>query len=360
MLHKWDRINQLRQATIANLQENNEQDNEKNTQVCIQQDTITDEDMYKKLCIVSTKSNCPDCMLGSLVQNSSSGYTECDTCEYTDTIIITDDPEWRNHADSNVNQTRCGRAIDPLLPKSSMSTMINGNGFQGLKRVHQWNNMPYHERSLFNSFKQMDKLVNKSNILGAVRSDAKYYYKIIHDKDSNYVLTRGSIRKGVIAACYLYACNQRGIARTDLEVADIFKIDIKLMTKGCNKFREIMWKKGHKIYFDPISPLLYIERFGNICDISTEHIEIGKFISYRSAKLGVLSSNTPLSVSGGVLLLIITLYKYNITKDQIISICKTSDATIRQCFKSMMKQLTVLIPKKEYDKIDKKILYYHS
>lgn len=346
MLHNWDLINRARNRVLS------KEVNEKK-QIDIP-DNITDEEKYKLDCQNAkddTDHKCPECLTGNVISNKKSGYNECDNCEYTDDIIITDEPEWRKYDTNSEHKVRCGAAINPNLPKSSMSTLISGRGFGNIKRIQKWNSMPHHERSLNEAFKQMEKQMSKINILGMVKEDAKYYYKIIHDKDDNYVLTRGKNRQAVIAACCLYACNQREVARPDVEIADLFGIELKDMTKGCNKFREIMWAKGHKIYFDPVSPLLYVERFCNIAGIKDEHMEIGKFIAYRVYKLNILSTNTPLSVSGGIVYFLSLIYNYKLDRKKLKSICKTGNATIDICCKKMKMYRNHILPKKIRDEI---------
>jgi len=397
MSNIWDRINRLREKTLNNLKnsknsideedliqdikpdaksftkkrdkysefiERNTEEKDKYKEDLKEQNEklennkmneIYDEQQYKldsKALIDMVDDACIKCGLGTILKNQKSGFMQCDTCGNSEDIIISDMPEWRYYSDNNSNPIRCGQPVDPLLPKSSMSTMISGRGFCGIKRIHKWNNMPYHERSLYNTFQKIKQKANKGDMLGQVISDAKYYYKIIHDKDENYVLTRGDIRKGVIAACVYYACKKRNIARSDIEIADIFNINIRLMTKGCNKFKDIMWKKGHKIYFDVTSPLCYIERFCNIAGISEKHTDIGKFISYRCAKLGVSNTNTPLSISAGILYLLSTFYKYSLKKQEIYNICKISDVTISKCFKKLVEHIEFLLPLEEREKIE--------
>lgn len=360
MSNIWDQINKLREKTLQNLKNANNFNNEQKIILDIEDNPKNkglnyDEQQYKldsNALIELINNSCEKCETGNMLTNDKSGYMECDTCGHSENVIISDMPEWRYYADNNSqNVVRCGQPIDQLLPKSSMSTMIGGRGYAGMKRIHKWNNMPYHERSLYNTFQKIKQKAGKGDILGQVIADAKCYYKIIHDKDENYVLTRGDIRKGVIAACVFYACKKRDIARSDLDIADIFGIDIKMMTKGCNKFKDIMWKKGHKIYFDVTSPLCYVERFCNIAGISDEHMEIGKFIVYRCAKLGISHNNTPLSISAGILYLLSTFYEYSMKKQEIYNICKISDVTVSKCFKKLVENIEFLLPEKEREKI---------
>jgi transcription initiation factor TFIIIB Brf1 subunit/transcription initiation factor TFIIB len=303
--------------------------------------------------IIGYEQTCTCCGDGVVVRNIRSGISGCTVCEYTEDDISISTSEaggiWNETSSDQDVGNKYGLPTDPLLPTSSMGTLIgNGGGkfaYGGIRRIHKWLTMPYHERSLYDIFRQITELSDSASVFKMVVADTKLYYKIIHDKDENYVLTRGKTRKGVIAACLLYACNQRNIARTELEVANMFGLDIKTLTKGSKKFKEIMWKKGHKVYFDPISPLVYIERFCNILGINKEHIEIAKFIAYRCAKLNITDSNIPLSVTGGVIYTICTLYEYtSVNIKQIENITSVGDGTIIKFYKKVYPYMDLVLP----------------
>ena len=54
-------------------------------------------------------------------------------------------------------------------------------------------------------------------------------------------ISRGSNRKGIIAACVYFACKECEVPRTPKEIASMFTIDITVMTKGikkCDNFYE--------------------------------------------------------------------------------------------------------------------------
>jgi transcription initiation factor TFIIIB Brf1 subunit/transcription initiation factor TFIIB len=230
-----------------------------------------------------------------------------------------------------------------------MGTLIGtggGNNYGGVRRIHGWTTMPYHERSLYDIFRQISSVSEGSGVFNVVIGDTKMFYKTIHDKDENYVLTRGKTRKGVIAACFLYACNKRNVARTELDVAALFNIEVKTLTKGTKKFREIMWKKGNKVYFSPISPLVYIERFCNILNITEEHADIAKFIAYRCTKLNITNSNIPLSITGGSIYTVSMLYEYStINVKKIEQISTVGDGTIINFYKKVINHIEHIIPR---------------
>ena len=59
--------------------------------------------------------------------------------------------------------------------------------------------------------------------------EASSLYTII----SSTKISRGSNRKGIIAACVFYACKECNVPRSSKEIANMFDIDITVMTKGC-------------------------------------------------------------------------------------------------------------------------------
>ena len=63
-------------------------------------------------------------------------------------------------------------------------------------------------------------------------------------------ISRGSNRIGIIAACVYFACKSYNVPRSSKEIADIFDINITVMTKGCKNFTNIMNldKKNKKSY----------------------------------------------------------------------------------------------------------------
>ena len=97
-------------------------------------------------------------------------------------------------------------------------------------------------------------------------------------------ISRGSNSIGIIAACVYFACKSCNVPRSSKEIADIFDINITVMTKGCKNFTNIMnldKKNKNRINNTPINAYDFIERFCsnfnvdvmkiyNICKISIE------------------------------------------------------------------------------------------
>ena len=61
-------------------------------------------------------------------------------------------------------------------------------------------------------------------------------YKLLDEAQ----ISRGTNRKGLIAACIYIACKKRNVPRSAKEIAEIYDLKVNEMTRGCKKFLEIM------------------------------------------------------------------------------------------------------------------------
>ena len=89
--------------------------------------------------------------------------------------------------------TRCGMPVNVLLPESSIGSDIKYNQnpeMYKIRKLQQWNSMPYKERSLYKVFTEISDICHKNNLPSIILNEAKSIYKII----SNTKISRGSIR----------------------------------------------------------------------------------------------------------------------------------------------------------------------
>lgn len=302
---------------------------------------------------------CSNCKSDQLITNNRSGYVICKSCGCVDKEVINVSQEWRYYGsedNKSTDPTRCGRPIDPLLPKSSMATTIGGSGFHNIKRLHNWTSMPYNERSLYNIFEKIKLKTQHSNIPKIIIDDAMFIYKIIHDKteknEDAHILTRGSIRKGVIAACIYNSCKKHNMPRSPVEIAKIFDIDNKTMTRGCKKFKEIMKSKNIVLNIEKPKINDFIIRYCSKLKFEKHLIHVALFVYNKVKKLSIASNNTPLSIIGGIICLMTNLYALNVKKSDISKICNVSEVTITKCYKKLNKYVQHVLPRREKVKLN--------
>lgn len=285
------------------------------------------------------KIKCCDNKLNHLL---SEGMVICKDCSNIVTNII-DGPEWRFYGandSKSSDPTRCGMPINQLLPESSVGSFVSTRGkrtktMYKVRKYQQWGGMPYKERTLLKVFQDISRLCKEAHIPEMIIKEAHVLYKIV----STTKITRGSNRKGIIAACVYFSCKINCVPRSTNEIASIFSISGTIMTKGCKKFQEIMQLNKvdiNRIHnTNTITMDDFIERFCSKLELSNEDITTIKHISYLSQVYNLVNDNTPPSMAAGCIYLYIRECDYDIHKKVISEICKISEVTINKCYKKL-------------------------
>jgi transcription initiation factor TFIIB len=309
---------------------NNTNDNNDN------QDNDAPKDFLAKI-----KKSCPNCVSEKNVfQDSVNGYKICTNCGLVLSHLLENDAEWRwygAHDSKGLDPTRCGIPVNPLLPKSSMGTYIGGNKYGSLQRLHSWNAMPSDERSLWHVFEDINIKTQNSGLVSKIKDEAKMYYKMLSCKSEciEGILTRGTVREGIKAACLFVACKNNGVPRSSIEISKMFGIQPTDVTKGLKKFIEIEMKKDIQINVNVSNPQDFVKRYCSKLLISKRIEKIALIISKRAQRLGIVKDNTPPSIAAGIIYLIIVVFKLNITKVSLKEKLSVSDVTVSKCYKRL-------------------------
>ena len=270
----------------------------------------------------------------------SDGVIVCRKCSQLITNII-DGPEWRFYGGEGKggNPSRCGMAVNPLLPQSSLGSSMSGyaknHAMKKIGQYQMWNSMPYGERSLYKVFVEIDTKCQKGGFPKIIPQTAKSLYRIL----SETKVSRGANRVGVIAACVYNACKECGVPRSPNEISQMFDIESKVMTKGCKNYTEIMrMSKGNKNRITDLKSINlddFIERFAYNLKFTETEIQIIMRLSSVSQDLGLISDNTPASMAAGCIYLFSKYSQKSITKKEISDVCKISEVTINKCMKKL-------------------------
>lgn len=278
---------------------------------------------------------CKSCKSSKLVEDFSHGIVVCMDCGLVNKdTIIDESAEWNfGGEDSQFSKdpSRCGGPTNALLEKSSLSTMINisrsrGNNYT-MAKIHQQQSMNYVERSLYHVFEEIQKMGSENGSLPqSILDQAKSYYKKISEKR----LSRGSIRKGLIACCIFYACKAHNVPRSVKEISKICKIDVAILNKTTKIFSEIMKEEINNNKGINVDDLL--SRFVGIFQFETkEHHTILKTVRKVHEyvlKHNILHGKTPTSMASGIIYFVLVTKGYNIDKQLITENHKISMVTL--------------------------------
>jgi len=284
---------------------------------------------------------CENCLeKDNIYSDHSNGYILCKSCGFVLCDILENNAEWRWYGSNDtkgLDPTRCGIPINPLLPKSSMGTYIGGNKYGSLQRLHSWNAMPSDERSLWHVFEDINIKTQNTDLVSKIKDEAKMYYKMLSSKQESIegILTRGTVREGIKAACLFVACKNNGVPRSSAEIAKMFSISSTDVTKGLKKFVEIEMKKDIQININVSGANEFVKRYCCKLNIRSCYEKISLIIADRAQRLGIVKDNTPPSIAAGVLYLVIVIFELQITKMQLKEKLSVSDVTVSKCYKRL-------------------------
>ena len=361
-------INNLNNININKKNRNNKNNNEKKLKNLWNQfDEEFDSNKSKKL----------ECIYRNDIDNISQEFcSKCNsylyigdenflTCQNPKCGIIYKDnidrgAEWRFYgADdkNNLDPTRCGMPINPLLLESSFSCKLlcpfkTSYEMHKIKRYSEWQSMPYKEKSQYDDFQYISNIAQNSGIPKMIIDDAIRFYKKISEAKTY----RGLNRDGIIAASVYIAGRIHNYPRTAKEIASIFYLDNTSATKGCKNAVSIINKmeqdvdSSEKTKLCKTRPIAFIERYCSRLNINQELTKTAQFIALLIEKKNLIPENTPHSVAAGIVYFIAQLCKLNVSKRDVNKISDISEVTINKCYKKLEQIKSKLVPKPIFDK----------
>ena len=182
-------------------------------------------------------TKCMDCKIELTLDKE--GYI-CSQCGYATVGMISTAAEWRSGPSTDGSApkqaSRCGAPGSNGLYSDQLGTLIRGKypGFRTkLGKLHL-RSINSKDRCLFHAYKHFEAAQREHGVPSSIVNRAKIIYKGISEK----TLTRGDKRKGLMGNCLLQSFTENNVPRTTKEVAAMFKIDVKDITRMRNVFFE--------------------------------------------------------------------------------------------------------------------------
>jgi transcription initiation factor TFIIIB Brf1 subunit/transcription initiation factor TFIIB len=335
----WDIYNEINNSYLSN--ESNEKDIDFNIESAtkINNNKESNSETDNKL-----KQKCINCKMEDFLLVDSE-MVVCTYCGVENEMIIDYNAEWRYYGtDDNkksADPNRCGMPSNRILPDTSLSTIILGRGNEIFRKLHSWNGLTYKHRSLIGILNKIALKANIDNVPQSIIDATMNMYKMI----SQDYIKRGASRESLIAACFFNALRDQGLIRSPEEVAKLFDIKSKKLSKGCNEFTELMFSKNKEYVknMKPIESKDLVDRFGTVLEINREYINIGIKVAILVDKLGICQENNPKSIAVGIIFMISQHFGLGLTKKEIAESCKTSEVTVGNTYGQMIKFKKYLI-----------------
>lgn len=252
----------------------------------------------------------------------------CTGCGTVDHVYIEDTAEWT----SGLNDD--GKASDPsrcAMPSANhelfsdawgkgtvIATKYSSNyETKRMAKINFHNSMNHKDRSLFHAYKDIDEAC--STLPDTVLKDAKSMYKKFNEEK----LTRGAVRAGIKANCVMYACRIAQVPRTTKEIADMFGIQSKDISRTAQMFGETIQEEKSVV----TKPFNVMQRLLNAFDVSKEQrLHCNKLCSKLESCVELMSKS-PNSVATAVIFLVVGT---SVTKGELCEKCSVSVPTLNK------------------------------
>lgn len=298
-----------------------------------------------------SRDHCSGCGKSSVIYED--GTYVCTACGIEQGPMYSTEAETRYYGNDDSKKgdpSRTGAPVNELLPNASLMPIIGGYGREKYRELHKRYSMKYDERSLYNMINKTKTKLKNSGIPVCIIDKATVYYKLLGEE--NFKLRASG--DNFMAACVLYMCKKKGIIKTNQEIADIFGIKNKSMTKGVVSFQELLFRYNPDMMemVKPVTPEDFIRRYCTDMGIRDGIANEAVHVADVASMLGLTKSNMPSSIAVGCIYLVSENYGYGITKKMILNRTKISEVTILNCYKKLLPHKTYLLNKSSVEELD--------
>lgn len=311
----------------------------------------SDDDFFDKLAYTPTSCKSSCCETPNIILNDKEAYNLCLNCGKILDQILNTNPDISYE---NGESTTYGMPTSYFYPKASLGTTISGPGYNNLRRRNDWGQMIYKEKSLLSVCQYIEDKCNNNEyrLYKSIRDGAKcIYLKLSNVKHptGEYIIFRGKNRKSIIAGCIFFAAIREGYPCTNKEIAKMFDIDPKQLTKGTKKIKEFLFNDPILNGIHSALPSSFIKSYKERLHIPEHLYEKCIKICNNISKLEELSSHQPSCIAAGSVFLLSKLYKLNISKKEIAEVLKISEVTINKLYEEANKLACIIIDDNKTD-----------
>lgn len=285
------------------------------------------------------KHFCTECSGVKII--SPEGLPTCSECGLVEDRFVDDTAEWTSGVtdDGRVNDpSRCGNPnANPELfsqnwGKGTIIATQRSSTYEN-KRMAKINfhmSMNHKDRSLFHAYRDIDEACHI--LPETVLKDAKMMYRKFNDEK----LTRGAVRLGIKANCVLYACRLAQHPRTTKEIADMFGIQAKDISRTTQIFKDTIMGITEKNYVTKAHDVM--QRLLNSFEITKEQRLKCNRMCIATDDCVELMSKTPNSIASAIIYIVLSPNK---TKSHVCEKCSVSVPTLNKIENIVKKHLEV-------------------
>jgi len=283
---------------------------------------------------------CKVCSSESIHYDPDVGGVVCLACGEFNGKVINNNKDWQNYNKEKVNNLkgddRCNNYVSRIMPNAGPKLILKGVHHNSLLgRVHKWSGATYKSKNMLKIYKYIETTCKEILTIKTIK-DAFGVYQEIYSRR----LFRGKIRKGVIAACVLYASKTNGEVVTEDELADKFEIERNTILDGYKRLLNILY--GENILSTRIRPSEasdYINKFCDVLSVDAEHKSKISVLVANIKRQKLATENNPKTQVTSCIFLMSCIHNLGITKKDIAQCCKISEVTLYKCYTKLLENI---------------------
>ena len=293
-------------------------------------------------------SYCAECGNKNLIHDESRAELICESCGLVlNQKIIDSGPEWRAFSSEEVNRkVRVGAPSTLTLHDKGLSTMIgwkNKDAFgknispkmkAEVYRLRKWNvrtrTNKSIDRNLAYAMNELDRFASQMNISKDIKESAAYIYR----KMANKNLIRGRSIEAMLTASIYLSCRLNHIPKTLDDFLEFASVDKKKIAR-C--YRLILQEL--KMNIKVSSPTNFVPRFCAELNLSGRTQNRAALILELAKKTRLTAGKAPTGLAGAALYVAAIQEGERRTQKEISIAAGVTEATIRNRYKELMKNL---------------------
>ncbi|MDI6885696.1 MAG: TFIIB-type zinc ribbon-containing protein [archaeon] len=279
---------------------------------------------------------CPECNSKNIVTDSKRAELYCADCGVVIAENIVDlGPEWRSYDEEQAaKRIRTGPPMSYRIHDKGLGTPTPGLPAR-TKRLRGIS-IDSGDKTLALALVEIDRMACALKLPNNIKEETSVLYR----KAMRHNLIKGRSIEELVSAMLYITCRQYEVPRTLKEIAEVSRSPLKKIRRAY-----IFLLRKLKIKLAPANPARYIPRFCSKLGLSEEIREKATEILKDDEGTGVAKGWGPIGTAAAAIYIAAVLSGEKITEKEIAKVVGTTEITIRDRYKELVKRLNIdLLP----------------
>lgn len=275
---------------------------------------------------------CPECGSKKIVTDSKRAELYCADCGVVLAENIVDlGPEWRSYdEDQAAKRIRTGPPMSYRIHDKGLGTPMPGLPAR-TKRLRGIS-IDSSDKTLALALVEIDRMACALKLPNNIKEETSVLYR----KAMKHNLIKGRSIEELVSAMLYITCRQYEVPRTLKEIAEVSRAPLKKIRRSY-----IFLLRKLEIKLAPANPARYIPRFCSKLGLSEEIREKATEILKDDKGTGVAKGWGPIGTAAAAIYIAAILSGEKITEKEIAKVVGTTEITIRDRYKELVKRLNI-------------------